>query len=1033
MNGRPMRWGDDLGFSSVGFPLNTALGAQVRQGITMSFANVNQHEPIAIIGAGCRLPGAVDVPAFWELLVDGRDAVGEIPADRFDVNAHQSQNSRRGGRNVSHRGGYLSGIDGFDAGFFGIKPWEAVRLDPQQRLLLEVTWEALEDAGLPADRLAGSRTAVCTGATSSGYLDLLRRSGRYDVQALMGGSDFGMPAGRISYQFDLRGPSLGMQSSCATALLSVNAACDSIWSGHADLAIAGSANIILTPDVHLAMSEAGMLSRTGSCRFGDADADGFVRSEGVVVLVLKPLATALADGDLVYATIIGTAATHDGRTGGSMAAPGRVAQEELLRAACRHAAVAPSEIDYVEAHGPGTPLGDQAELAALGAVMGADRDPGQPCLIGSVKSNIGHTEVAAGLAGLLKTVLALQHQAIPASLHMTEPSATLKAGTALELVTRGRPWPQRSRPALAGVSSFGMSGTNVHIVLAAAPRPARPRRRPRPGPRLLPLSARSDGALRALAGTYADLLSAGIGPAQLADICFSAGHRRTHHPYRLALAGATARELADGLRAFTAAPARGPRVPAGRPKRTTRPPSVVFVFPGQGAQWVGMGRELLDTSPVFARALQRCSRAVQDELGWSPAERLRDDRPLRTTGEIQPVLWAVQVALAALWRHWGIEPDLLIGHSMGEIAAATVSGALSVRAAAAVVCRRAVLLDERAAPGAMWAVQLGEAEARRVVAELAPEAFVAVINSSQSTVLAGDPEVLRDLAGRLAGRGVYCKRVEVDYASHTPQIGLIRSELLRRLTDLRPGPGHVRLYSTVRDAVVDGTALDATYWADNLQEPVRFAHAVRAVLAGSRPTTFIEISPHPILSAAIETEIGETPQAAVVHSLRRDAPERQEMLSSLGRVYVLGSSPAWDRVGAGGGAVRLPGYPWQRKRFWPSEGGPRRTPAAAAQDPSPPTAVALTGTEPPEAVTGYLVDRLAELLAMAPEDIDLHLPPHQLGVDSLLAAQLRSRMNGELGVLLPAGALLGARTLAELAGDLSGRLAETAGISQANG
>jgi acyl transferase domain-containing protein len=987
------------------------------------------RDPIAIIGLACRLPGAPNLDAFWDVLVAGADVVGETPRSRPAP---------------ARPGGFLDDIEGFDAGFFSISPREAVRLDPQLRLLLETTWEALEDAGLDAGRLRGTSTGVYTGCFPSGYWSTLAAAGMQDLYGALGAGPWQVPAGRISHFLDLRGPSMNIEATCAGSLLAVHLACRAIWSGEISQAIVGGANLLLSPELYPVLAESEVLSPSGRCRFGDAGADGYVRSEGIVSVILKPLRRAVSDGDRVYATIIGTSAMHAGRTGGAVFSPGQESQEAMLRAAYADAGGRAGAVGYVEAHGTGTEAGDRVELGALRRVLPEGRAAGSSCLVGSMKSNFGHAEGAAGLAGLVKGALAVYRRTVPATLHVTAPHPIVAGGAdaPLELAVRTQPWPTWNEPAVAGVSAFGLSGTNTHIVLTEAAVPARTRRARRPGARayVLPLAAPEPAALTQAAGALADLLERDR-PADLRDVCFSAGDRRTHPGRRIAVVGDSRAELAAGLRSV-AAGQPAPAVASGsRPRGQA--PRVVFVFPGQGSQWSDMGRELMGCSPVFARRMRECARAVEAETGWSPARWLAGGGPLAGTDRIQPALWAIQVALAATWRDWGIEPDLVIGHSMGEIAAATAAGALTTRDAAAVVCRRSRLLAELPRTGAMWAVQLGEQAARAALGEHAGRVCVGVINSAHSTVLSGAAAALGEVVGELRRRGVFCRPVQVDYASHSPLVEDLRAELSAELAGLAPRPGAIPVYSTARDEVIDGTELGGAYWMDNLRQPVRFASAIESVLAGApepasgRDTLFVEISPHPVLCAAVEDLIGASgaPAAAsIVPSLERDQPAMTTMLSGLAAAYVRGCAPDWGRVYPGARFAPLPHYPWQHKRFWADLPAPAAGPPAPEGEgygvvpvpAAPASAVRRTGLAslPAGALLGCLRAWAGELLAMPPDEIAPDVPLTSCGLDSMLAARLHVKIGEELGLLVSTYDLLENRTPAELVTEWHRRLRE---------
>ncbi|MEV6981618.1 acyltransferase domain-containing protein [Sphaerisporangium sp. NPDC051017] len=980
------------------------------------------REPIAIVGAACRLPGASSVPAFWDVLVGECDTVGEIPVERFASSDTTQATAQWWNRIPARAGGFLQDIDQFDASYFTISPHEAVRIDPQHRLLIEVTAEAIDDAGISQQGLAGSRTAVFTSCLPSDYWDILRRAGLYDMHAAVGAGNWGTLAGRISYLFDLRGPSMGMEATCSTSLLSVHLACRELWSGNSTLAIVGGVNLLLAPDLYLSLADAGVLSPSGRCRFGDAGADGYVRSEAAVSIVLKPLSRALADGDQLYATIIGSAVNSNGRGSGTLIAAGVDGQEAMLRDAYEDAGVAPGQVAYVEAHGPGTPRGDLTELDALGRVMGEGREPGHTCLVGSAKSNVGHGEGVSGLIGLVKAALALKHKIIPATLHVKQPHALFdEPGMPLRPARRTQPWPDRPGPAVAGVSSFGLSATNAHIVLAEAPAVVEaPRRKPSSTPFLLPLSARDSQALPEMALRYADALDAP--GTDLYDICHSAGARRSHHELRLAVVGG-GHKVAASLRAFGAG--ASPQSVVGGSYRASGPSRVVFVFPGQGSQWVGMGRELMDQNRVFARRMRECDRAIKAELGWSVIDRLGEDTPLTATSEVQPALWAVQVSLAAVWQDWGVTPDLLIGHSMGEVAAATVSGALTVRQGAAVICRRSVLLDGLSGSGAMWVVHLDEERALEAIGERSGQVCVGVVNSSRSCVLAGDPDAMAEVIGPLRDQGVFCRQVQVDYASHAPQVEPVRPALLDALSSLRPRAGAVPLHSTLLDRVIDGSVLDGDYWMENLRRPVRFASAIRAVLADDTPTLFVEISPHPLLSAVIEDEIAISgADATAVPSLHREEPEQESLLHGLAHAYVRGCDPAWERIYPGGRYVPLPSYAWQRKRFWVDPPADTRPAPVAEPDFVEPARAdapydgADLATSSPEAFSQYLMLRFAEFLGLPPDQLDPEVPLTLHGLDSVLAAKLSARVKTDLAVEVRIGELLSPRPLGRLAGEL---------------
>ena len=673
-------------------------------------------ERVAIVGIGCRFPGgASDAASFWRLLIERRDAIAEIPADRIDVTRFFAAAPATPGRMMTRWGGYLERIDEFDAGFFGVSPREAERMDPQQRLLLETAWEALEDAGQDIDRIDRRRAGVFVGQWISDFEARLFADPEEIDFFMTTGSGRYATSGRVSYLLGFRGPSLTIDTACSSSLAAVHLAVRSIRSGECSLALAGGVNIILQPHISIGYSQSRMMAPDGRCKFGDASGDGYVRSEAAALIVLKPLQHALADGDRIYAVIRGGAINNDGRGSGSMGTPSRAGQEELLRAAYDDARLPPGLVGYIEAHGTGTRVGDPVELGALGAVIGTARSPGSPVFVGSVKTNIGHTEGAAGIAGLIKAALALHHGVIPPSLHFREPNPAIPwSELACEIPRAATPWPAQEHPRFAGVSAFGIAGSNGHIVLeegvAGTPRAAAASR----ATQLLPLSARSPVALRKLAERYAEHLSAGD-PASLRDICWSAATRRTCLDHRAAFVAAGIEAMVEVLRSY----AKDQKTAAADAVvHTADRPRLAFVVPGQGAQWIGMARELLDREPVFRAMLERCERAARPYADWLILEQLAAEPgsaafKLDRINVIQPVLVAIAIAYAELLRSLGVQPDAVVGHSMGEVGAAYIAGALDLDQAMHVICRRSSLMRRVSGQGAMALVELPLATARR--------------------------------------------------------------------------------------------------------------------------------------------------------------------------------------------------------------------------------------------------------------------------------------------------------------------------------
>ncbi|SEL14132.1 Acyl transferase domain-containing protein [Stigmatella aurantiaca] len=869
-------------------------------------------EPIAIVGMACRFPQADDVEAFWRLLQGGVDAVREIPLDRWPKDEVSGL-----GEGAMRWGGFLDAVDSFDPGFFGISPREAVRMDPQQRLLLEVAWEALEDAGLDVDKLSGSRSGVFIGACNDDYHCMqVERPETGDAFSATGVAA-SVLSGRLSYLFNLQGPSLVVDTACSSSLVSLHLACQSLRNRECNMALAGGVNLILSPQSVLLVSKLQALSPDGRSKAFDASANGFTRGEGCGIVVLKRLSDALADGNHILATIRGSAINQDGKSTG-LTTPNVLSQQALIRQALESSGLKAEQVSYVEAHGTGTPLGDPIEAEALRETYGVPRPDGGVCGIGSVKTNVGHLESAAGIAGVMKVVLAMRHQSIPPHLHLKQVNPRIQLeGSALTIPTRLTPWQAAGQPRRAGVSSFGISGTNAHVILEEAPAPAVKDALPQ-RPELLPLSARSREALLALAERYAERLGRD-GGGSLSDLCYTASAHRTHHTHRLSVLADSRERTAERLRSF----ARG-ELPsdawAGRKAFGGRR-KIVFVYPGQGAQRAGMGRALMESEPVFRDALVKVDKALQPHLGWSVLDEIAADEQRSRLTEIdvnQPVLFAVEVALTALWRSWGIEPDAVMGHSMGEVVAAHVAGALSLEDAVLIICHRSKLMRTLGGRGATMAmVELSVEEAEEAIRPWSGKIWLGGLNGPRSQVLSGDPEAVKEAVEALGQRGVFTRWVKMDVPSHTPLVEVISRELEGRIARITPRAAEIPLCSTVTGEFLDGAKLDAAHWGNNLRNPVRFAAAAQHLLASDHGT-FIEVSPHPVLLPAVEqTMSAGNAEGVVLASLRRGEDERHTLLSSLGALYSSGHRVAWNRLYPGKGQlVPLPTYPWQRERFW---------------------------------------------------------------------------------------------------------------------
>lgn len=872
--------------------------------------DVLRAEPIAIIGMGCRVPGANSLEDFWQLLSNGVDAVREVPADRWDIDSLYDPDFNVLGKVSSRWGGFLDQIDGFDPTFFGITPREAQRMDPQQRLFLEVAYEALEDAGVTNATLNDSLTGVFVASYHDDYaLMQFSHPDLIDGRTLTGTLQ-SIVSNRLSFLLNTHGPSLTLDTACSSSLVAIHLACQHLRNRECDLAVAGGVNIMFGAELNISMSRVGFLSPTGRCRTFDAAADGFVRGEGCGIVVLKRLSDAIADGDHIHAVIRGSAVNQDGRSN-VLTAPNGIAQRQLVRTALENAGVSPDQITYVEAHGTGTALGDPIEVEALADVLGKGE---HPCVLSSVKTNIGHLEAAAGVVGLIKSVLCLGNESIPGNVHFTSlnPHISLD-GTRMVITADSQPWRKGELPRFAGVSSFGVGGTNAHVILEEAPQlPSQPQVDTGKA-YLLPISAHSPDALRARAADLRDLLNSEAA-FLLNDLNYTLSAHRTHHDYRLSVVGASREEMAEQLDSFVRDELR-PGVFAGYAADDSG--KLTFVFSGQGPQWWAMGRELYESEPVFKQTIEQISNLLSTYTTWSLVDELLADEQtsrLDQTEIAQPAIFALQVGLAALWQSWGIVPDAVVGHSVGEIAAAHAAGVLSLGDAVRVVYHRARLMQRATGYGKMAAVELPVDEAERAIASYAQSLSIAAVNSPSSVTLSGDPEALEALLGELNANGVMTKMMRVNYAFHSPQMEPFQDELVNALKGLKTSKPTVQIFSTVTGTeAVDGD-FGAAYWARNIRQAVRFADAVSGLMAEGC-TTFVEISPHPVLATSLEQCLDGN--SVALPSLRRGRPERATLLVTLGALYTRGYVPDWNGLYPNkGGYVRLPDYPWQRQRYW---------------------------------------------------------------------------------------------------------------------
>ena len=886
-------------------------------------------DAVAVIAMGCRFPGGADDPqGLWQLLASGTDAVAEVPAGRWDADGLYDPDPEAAGSTYTLRGGFLADIDRFDAAFFGVSPREAAAMDPQQRLLLQTCWETLERAGIVPGQLNGTSTDVYIGLYDSGY------SAGVGLDQLNGhvgtGSAASVASGRIAYTLGLQGPAVTVDTACSSSLVALHLAAQALRNGECDLALAGGATVMVTPRAHVEFSRVRVLSKSGGCKPFSAAADGIAWAEGCGLVLLKRLSDALRDGDRVLAVVRGSAVNQDGRSQG-LTAPNSLAQERVVRAALDAGGLAPQDLDYVEAHGTGTTLGDPIELRALARVFGPDRPPGRPLAIGSLKSNLGHTQAAAGIAGVIKTVLAMQHDMLPASLHADALTDQFDWGTGgLEVVRRSKPWPRGSRIRRAGVSSFGISGTNAHVVIEEAPAlpgtvtdpggavESTDQDAPVYGAELFPLSARSLTSLRGQAvRLQAALASAPDAP--LPDLARTLTHHRTHFEHRAVVVASNREELLAGLgRLASDEAADGPaQALVAGPAEALASGKLAFVCPGQGAQWVGMGRDLLVRSGVFRRELERCDAALRPYTGWSVVAVLRGEAgapSLRRIEVVQPALFAVMVSLAAVWRSYGVEPAAVVGGSQGEVAAAHVAGALSLHDAARIIALRSRLFaDELVGRGAVASVTLPVDEVRE---RLRDGLVIAGVNGPSAVAVAGDLAALELFVAECKADDVWARVVPTTVASHCAQVDPLRDRLLEPLAPTRPRPSAVPFYSTVTGDRVDGAELDADYWFRNAREPVQFGATVERMIAdGFR--YFVELSAHPTLTTAVRAVADDAgKQVVVVGSLRREEDALACLDHAVAELHVGGRTVDRGRALPGRARIELPTYAWDTQRYW---------------------------------------------------------------------------------------------------------------------
>ncbi|WP_457785027.1 type I polyketide synthase [Streptomyces griseus] len=898
-------------------------------------AESRDHEPIAVVAMACRFPGGVRDPEdLWRLVSGGGDAISAFPADRgWDLAALHDSDADREGTTYVTQGGFLDGADRFDPGLFGISPREALAMDPQQRLVLETAWEVFERGGIDPLSLRGQSVGTFVGANPLDY-----RSGLTTVPEgfeghLLTGGAASVVSGRIAYAFGLEGPAVTLDTACSSSLVALHLAVQALRRGECELAVAGGVAVMSTPAEFVGFSRQRGLSADGRCRAFSEDADGMGLGEGVGLLLVERLADARRNGHEVLAVVRGSAINQDGASNG-LTAPSSPAQARVIEAALEDARLAPDQIDAVEAHGTGTKLGDPIEAQALLATYGRNRPRERPLWIGSLKSNVGHAQAAAGVGGVIKTIQAIRHGVLPRTLHTARLTSEVDwSDGSVAPLTENLPWPDRDRPRRAGVSAFGMSGTNAHVILeqpdpaestapAAAPAAGTGDEQAATGEtasaRGRALAWAVSGATEAALRDQAARLHTFLGDRPATDpaaVARSLATGRAALDHRAVVVGGSPDALLEGLAALTTttggnATATGAAVATGSVREGAARP--VFVFPGQGAQWSGMALALADAEPAFAASLRACATALRPHVDWDLLTELGG--PLDRVDIVQPASWAVMVSLAELWRAHGVEPAAVVGHSQGEIAAAVVAGALSLEDGALVVARRSRVIGRSLAGlGGMASLALGREDAEERLRPWADRLGVAAVNGSRATVVSGDPDAIAELVAGCEADGVRARVVPVDYASHSPQVEAVRDELLAELAGITPRSSRVPFHSTVDARALDTTALDAAYWVRNLRGTVEFARVTRQLVDAGH-TLFVEAAAHPVLSLAIEETAG--PDVVTVSSLRRDDGGHDRFLTSLGEAFTHGATVDWTPAHPGTGTTPLPTYAFQHKRYW---------------------------------------------------------------------------------------------------------------------
>ncbi|MDF5712712.1 MAG: aminotransferase class III-fold pyridoxal phosphate-dependent enzyme [Rhizonema sp. NSF051] len=983
-------------------PIKRALLAVEDMQAKLEAVEKAKKEPIAILGMGCRFPGGANNPeAFWQLLRDGVDAVTEVPPNRWDINALYDPNPETLGKMYTRYGGFVSQIEEFDAQFFGISPREAVSLDPQQRLLLEVSWEALENACIQPAQLVGTKTGVFIGISGNEYLQRLLTRDATEIDAYqITGNALSVAAGRLSYILGLTGPSLAVDTACSSSLVAVHLACQSLRHTECDLAIAGGVNLLLKSESSINLSKARMLSPDGRCKTFDATADGYGRGEGCGVIILKRLSDAIQDKDQILALIRGSAVNQDGRSSG-LTAPNGPSQQAVIRQALENGGVEPGEVSYLEAHGTGTTLGDPIEVGAMAAVFGLNRPKDQPLTIASVKTNIGHLEAAAGIAGIIKVVLQLQHQEIAPHLHFQHPSPHISwENLPLIVPTQKTDWQTANNSRLAGVSSFSISGTNAHVVLAQSPtlEPLCPAvERPL---HLFTLSAKTEPALRELALKYATYLQSHPG-VNIADMGYTANTGRSHFQNRLAVVAESTEVFREKLMTFAA----GGETSGLSSNQLTqqKPPKIAFLFAGQGSQYVGMGRQLYETQPTFRKALDRCDEILRPHLGkslieilyLSSTEETGEFLTLNETAYTQPALFAIEYALSEMWLSWGLKPTAVIGHSVGEYVAATVAGALSLEDGLKLIAQRGQLMQSLPQDGAMAAVFAPENQVRAAIQAYIPQVSIAAINSPENIVISGIAEIVHRVTANLQAEGIEVRNLKVSHAFHSPLMEPILESLEGAASQISYQAVSIPLISNLTGQMLQpGEMLNARYWRNHAQEPVQFMAGINTLL-NKGFEIFLEVSPKPTLSR-LGQQCQQEKSAIWLSSL---APQQEDwllLLKSLSTLYLQGVDIHWRGFDQdySRSLLSLPTYAFQRQSYWIQK--VKSTTMNGKESKTQVDVAKRDGRR--EEIIGTLQALAGSLMHVSPTDVNIHTPFLEMGADSIVMVEAVQRIQNIYGL-----------------------------------